>query len=157
VLGFVACGVVLRRAAFLAVGGFEPRLGLGGEEALLALDLAAAGWALAYDDAVVAHHHPHGAPRAGRRRRVVRNDLWTAWLRRPPRAAAGATVAALRPSRALGLADAVRGLPWVLRERRPVPPEVERRLRAIDGRPHGLGPRGRPRASGRDRAGRSPA
>jgi N-acetylglucosaminyl-diphospho-decaprenol L-rhamnosyltransferase len=131
VLGFVACGAVVRRTAFLGVGGFDRRLGVGGEEALLALDLAAAGWTLVYDDTVVAHHHPDRAPRVGRPRRVARNDLWTAWLRRSPRGAAEATVAALRPSRIAGLADAAAGLPWVLRERRPVPPAVERRLREI--------------------------
>src|SRR4051794_13332451 len=48
VLGFVACGAVVRREAFLGVGGFEARFGIGGEEELLALDLAAAGWGLTY-------------------------------------------------------------------------------------------------------------
>ena len=32
VLGFLACGAVVRRSAFLAVGGFSPRLAIGGEE-----------------------------------------------------------------------------------------------------------------------------
>ena len=44
VLGFIACGAVVRRAAFLEVGGFDVRLGVGGEEELLAVDLAARGW-----------------------------------------------------------------------------------------------------------------
>jgi N-acetylglucosaminyl-diphospho-decaprenol L-rhamnosyltransferase len=43
VLGFVACGAVLRTRAVLAVGGFDERYGIGGEEYRLALDLAAAG------------------------------------------------------------------------------------------------------------------
>lgn len=38
VLGFVACGAVVRRSAFLAAGGFEPRFGVGGEETLLSID-----------------------------------------------------------------------------------------------------------------------
>ena len=42
VLGFVACGAMVRRAAYLDVGGFHPRYGVGGEEGLLALDLWAA-------------------------------------------------------------------------------------------------------------------
>src|SRR4051794_32357037 len=58
VLGFLACGAVVRRSAFLEAGGFEARFGVGGEEELLAMDLAAAGWGLAYCKDVVAHHHP---------------------------------------------------------------------------------------------------
>jgi len=45
-LGFHAGAAMVRRAAFLAVGGFERRLFLGAEEQLLAIDLASAGWAL---------------------------------------------------------------------------------------------------------------
>ena len=33
---------------------------------------------------------------------------------------------------AAGLVDAARGIPWVLRERRPVPPEVEAGYRLLD-------------------------
>ena len=40
ILGFVACGAIVRRSAFLAVGGFDSILELGGEETLLSLDLA---------------------------------------------------------------------------------------------------------------------
>ena len=43
VLGFLACGAVARRSAVLECGGFHPRYGFGGEEHLLAVDLAAAG------------------------------------------------------------------------------------------------------------------
>ncbi len=63
VLGFLACGAVVRRSAFLNVGGFEPRFGIGGEEGLLAIDLASAGWGLAYCADIVAHHHPRRAAR----------------------------------------------------------------------------------------------
>ncbi|HEX8805223.1 MAG TPA: glycosyltransferase, partial [Acidimicrobiales bacterium] len=58
VLGFLACGAVVRRRAFLQAGGFSPVTFFMGEEGALALDLAAAGWELAYVDRVVAHHHP---------------------------------------------------------------------------------------------------
>ena len=96
VVGFLACGAVVRRSAFLAVGGFEPRYGIGGEEELLAIDLAAAGWGLIYAGDVVAHHHPaRGDGRPGRRRAQVRNALWTAWLRRPPLACGAAEFAAV--------------------------------------------------------------
>lgn len=141
VLGFLACGAIVRREAFLAVGGFHPRYGIGGEERLLALDLAAAGWRLAYAPEVVARHCPppsDGGRRARRRATATRNDLWTAWLRRPARrlpAATAATVRGAGPRRAStwrGLADALAGLPWVARERRALPPAVERDLRLVE-------------------------
>jgi GT2 family glycosyltransferase len=131
VFGFVACGAIVRREAFLEVGGFDARFGIGGEEALLAMDLAAAGWELAYVDDVVAHHHPDGGGRPGRSRRTVRNDLWTSWLRRPLGVAARATLAAVRTGDLAGLADAARGLPWVVRERRRLPAGVEHDLRRV--------------------------
>jgi GT2 family glycosyltransferase len=139
VLGFVACGAVVRRAAFLQAGGFDRRLGIGGEEELLAVDLAAGGWGLAYVDEVVAYHDPSPSRDPHRRRRVqVRNALWSAWLRRPLPAAARRTVclawpALCQPGSRSGVGEAVLGLPWVVRERRPVPPELETALRAVIG------------------------
>src|SRR5581483_12008916 len=83
ILGFLCAASMVRRAAFLAAGGFEPRFFLGGEEELLALDLAAAGWALAYIDDIVVHHHPSPRRDAGRRAHLLlRNALWCAWMRR---------------------------------------------------------------------------
>lgn len=130
VLGFVACGAVVRRDAFLAVGGFETRFGIGGEEELLALDLAAAGWGLAYVEDVVAHHYPSPQrDRPGRNRTQLRNALWSAWLRRPLPAALRCTVRLLRqPGAGAALGEALRGLPWALSRRRPVPPAVEAAL-----------------------------
>lgn len=138
VLGFLACGAVVRRTAFLAAGGFHRRLGVGGEEELLAVDMARLGWPIGYAADVVAHHHP--APRgesSGRRRRQARNALWSAWLRRRPRTVARHTARALgaaaqdRDARA-GLVAAAAGLPWVLRERHAVDPELEDRLRLLE-------------------------
>jgi GT2 family glycosyltransferase len=144
VAGFLACAVVLRRDALLAAGGFEERFGIGGEEALLTMDLLTAGWAAAYADDVVAHHHPHPGHRRGRRRAIVRNDLWTAWLRRPVRVAMGVTLRALTPRRAGGLADALAGSAWVWRQRRVLPAPIERQLRMIAQTPSGqLGVRSR--------------
>jgi N-acetylglucosaminyl-diphospho-decaprenol L-rhamnosyltransferase len=107
---------------------------VGGEEELLGLDLAAAGWQLAYVESVVAHHHPEpGSERAGRADVQLRNALWVAWLRRRPAAALGRSArlmaGALRERRGGALVDAGRGVPWVLRERRAVPPGVERAAR----------------------------
>lgn len=138
VLGFIACGAVVRRDAYLAVGGFDAHLMVGGEEELLALDLAAAGWALAYVDEVVAHHHPSPSRNpAERRRRLARNALWVRWLRRPLPVAVRATAAALRAAgndqdTRAGLLDAVRGGAWVLRGRAVVPARVERAMRSLE-------------------------
>jgi GT2 family glycosyltransferase len=137
VLGFIACGAIVRRAAFLEVGGFDIRLGVGGEEELLSVDLAARGWGLAYVEEVVAHHHPSPSRDPSARRRVqVRNALWSAWLRRRLGGAARQTahLAALavhQPGAWSGMLLALLGLPWVLRERRPVPRELEAELRTL--------------------------
>jgi N-acetylglucosaminyl-diphospho-decaprenol L-rhamnosyltransferase len=139
-LGFLACAAVVRRDAFLDVGGFHPRFGVGGEERLLALDLLAAGWGVAYAAEVIAHHWPaDGGNRPGRRARMARNDLWTYWLRRRLPAASRYTVAAARtarhdPATRRGLLSAAAGLPWVLRHRRPVPRHVEDLARRVASR-----------------------
>jgi N-acetylglucosaminyl-diphospho-decaprenol L-rhamnosyltransferase len=138
VLGFVACGAIVRREAYLAAGGFDARYGIGGEERPLALDLAAAGWELRYVPEVVAHHHPAGGgARPGRQAAVLRNEVWSAWLHRPAGAAARRTAGLLRRSgarrhTAAGLAQALRGAAWVARERRVVPAELERALQAVE-------------------------
>jgi N-acetylglucosaminyl-diphospho-decaprenol L-rhamnosyltransferase len=137
-LSFLAGVSTVRRAAFRTAGGFSPRLWLGGEEELLASDLARAGWQMAYVPEVVAHHRasrkrdPHL-----RRRHGIRNTLWFTWLRRPWPSAARRTarlIARLPPDRVtlLGIADAVRGLPWVVRERSVVPPDLERGYRRLE-------------------------
>lgn len=137
VLGFLACGAVVRRSAFLAVGGFHARLGVGGEEELLAVELAEAGHELVYADDVVAHHHPDGRRRPGRTRNTVRNELLVAWLRRPLTSAlrrTGRLLAEHRRDRqaALGAVDALRAAPWVVREREPVGAPLERGLRTLE-------------------------
>jgi N-acetylglucosaminyl-diphospho-decaprenol L-rhamnosyltransferase len=142
VLGFVACGAVVRRSAFLQVGGFDARYGVGGEERLLAGDLVAAGWLVRYDERLVARHFPPPAAparHAARIAQVVRNDLWSAWLRRPARALPAATLRALVDGGAgwhalRGAGAALRGLPWVVRERRPHPREVEAATRLLERR-----------------------
>ena len=74
---------MFRVAAFRQVGGFSPRLWLGGEEELLAIDLAARGWWMCWAEDVVVHHAPSRLRDARRRRQLgIHNTLWTAWLRR---------------------------------------------------------------------------
>jgi GT2 family glycosyltransferase len=139
VLSFIACGAIVRRAAVLEAGGFDARLGIGGEEELLAWDMAARGWLMSYVPEVIAHHDP--PPQAGgrpeRRERGIRNTLWTTWLRRPAGAAARRTARQLvrlpRDRHTVrALAQAVGGLAWLHRERRVLPAEVERRVRMLE-------------------------
>jgi GT2 family glycosyltransferase len=135
---FLAGASVLRREAFLEVGGFSERLWLGGEEELMAGDLAAAGWELCYLPALTVHHQASRARDPHRRRRDgIRNTLWTTWLRRPLRPALRRTVHLLRTVprdrvTGRGLLEAVGGIPWVLRERRVLPPHAEARFAALE-------------------------
>ncbi|OBI23248.1 glycosyl transferase [Mycobacterium sp. E2462] len=137
-LSFLAGVSVVRRSAFLAAGGFSSRLWLGGEEELLASDLARAGWQMSYVPEIVAHHHASRLRDAHlRRRHGIRNTLWFTWLRRPLPSATLRTARLLRRLprdrvTALGVVDAIRGVPWVLRERNPVPPHVERGYRLLE-------------------------
>jgi GT2 family glycosyltransferase len=138
ILGFLCSASMVRRSAFLAVGGFEPRFFLGGEEELLAIDLAATGWALAYVPDVVVHHHPSARRDAVRRGALLlRNALWVAWLRRrlPDAVRRSASVLARtssRRERTAAILAAVGGLPWVLRRRRVVSLYIEDALRRLD-------------------------
>jgi cellulose synthase/poly-beta-1,6-N-acetylglucosamine synthase-like glycosyltransferase len=123
VLGFLGCAAVVRRAAFLAVGGFSELLFFGCEEQLLAMDLAAAGWPAAYLDEVIARHWPSAArDDAARRRLMLRNEVLIAWLRRPARIAVTATAdLALRlgrdPAAARAIPSLLRAWPRALRQR----------------------------------------
>jgi GT2 family glycosyltransferase len=138
VLGFLACASVVRRAAFLGVGGFSPLLFFVGEERLLAYDLAAAGWRRCYVPDIVAVHEPsrRRPPPGDRRRAELRNTVLTAWMRRPVRVAVAATVRlgadAIRDqdSRA-ALMTAVLRMPAALNRRRPLPAAVERGIRRL--------------------------
>lgn len=138
VLGFVACGAVVRREAYLAVGGFSDVLFFVGEEALLAQDLMAVGWQLAYVDDVVAHHDPHSAAghRSGRDRLDVRNMLLRTWMRRPAARAVTTSARVLMTRRdrtaVLGLLDALRLAPAALSRRRVLPDSVEQQLRLLE-------------------------
>lgn len=139
VLGFLACGAVVRREAFLQVGGFHPLVFFGGEESLLAQDLAAAGWGLAYVEDVVATHHPQPSPdRVGRLRQLTCNALLSSALRRPlsvPLREAGRLLrhSGRHPEVRRGLLDALRTLPSVLAQRSRLPAHIEAQLRVLDG------------------------
>jgi GT2 family glycosyltransferase len=137
-LSFIACAVVMRRSAFLDVGGYRDDLMVGGEEEVLGWDLAAAGWQMSYVPELIAHHHPsRQRDEHERRARGIKNTLWTTWLRRPLRPACRRTWRLLRSLprdcvTARGLAAAAVGLPRILLHRRVSPPHVERRLQILD-------------------------
>lgn len=135
VLGFVACGAVVRRSAYLETGGFRLGYGVGGEEELLAIDLRASGWDVRYCPEIVAHHHPatDRPPGAERRRRQARNSLRTTWLRRRLPSALRCTAELAWSSRndaaaRRGTVDTFRDAAWILRERIPVDRGLEREL-----------------------------
>jgi GT2 family glycosyltransferase len=139
VLGFLACGAVVRRRAFLDVGGFEHRFGVGGEEELLALDLVRDGWRVEHHPDVVAHHHPSGGSRdpEARRRWQVRNSVLTGLLRHrwPDVLRRTASLAAATPPRTLagGLHDLAPDIGWALSCRRPLPPDLRDTVRRLAG------------------------
>jgi GT2 family glycosyltransferase len=137
VLGFVACGAVVRRDAYLAVGGFSRVVFFLGEETVLSQDLAAAGWGLAYFDDFVAHHHPRaGGSAPGRTRLQIRNALLSTWMRRPLPVAVRRTVQlgtqVRHADRRGALLDALGRLPLALRSRRRLPADVEAQVRLLE-------------------------
>jgi GT2 family glycosyltransferase len=139
ILGFQSCAAMVRKTAFEFVGGFSPVLHFRGEEQLLAIDLAAAGWQLCYCDRMVAFHRPstrRSAP-AAQRARVLRNDFLTSCMRRPLPVclATGATLlrAATRDSAYVrATAEAVARLPAALANRRALPPQLEEQLQLLE-------------------------
>jgi GT2 family glycosyltransferase len=136
VLGFVACGAVVRREAFLQCGGFDEVVFFPGEEERLSLDLAAAGWGLAYVDDVVAHHHPSPSrgDSSGRAALIARNHVLTAVMRRPWRVVVRRARAAWHQgsSGRRGLLDAVPRLGAALLRRRRLPSWVEARASLLE-------------------------
>jgi GT2 family glycosyltransferase len=139
VLGFLACAAIVRREAFLEVGGFSALLFFVGEERLLAYDLAAAGRHRCYVPEVVAVHDPsaHRPPSHARRRMELRNLVLTAWMRRPAAVALGTTarmgaMAVSDGDARAALAAAALRLPAALVQRRPVPRAVECDIRRMN-------------------------
>jgi GT2 family glycosyltransferase len=136
-LGFVACAALVRTEAFEAVGGFDPVVRFPGEEERPALDLAAAGWGLAYVDEVTVHHHPSPRREAPGRRQagIWRSRLLTALMRLPAGDVARLARDAVRsgnPGRE-GLLRAVPDVPAALLRRRPIHSQVRADLRRLTG------------------------
>ncbi len=139
---FMAGASIMRASAFLQAGGYHVRYFMGAEESLLSIDLAARGWALWYCDDLVLHHRPSPVNRNpdARRRLMLRNRLWTVLLRRSFSSAARELARYAQMARTdrvarAALTEAIAGLPWVIRERRVIPRELERRIEAFDPAP----------------------
>ncbi|MEX3687120.1 glycosyltransferase family 2 protein [Paraburkholderia sp. BR14263] len=136
-VGFMAGACVFRTALFNALGGYEPRLFIGGEEALLSLDVLQGGHDIAYASELDVHHRPSLArDSALRRRMLARNAALVAWLRLPCGEALTATWRALGGACRAGrpgedLRELWRGIGWALRRRRPVAARVLRMRAAV--------------------------
>jgi GT2 family glycosyltransferase len=135
----MSCAAMVRKRAFEAAGGFSDILHFRGEEQLLAVDMAALGWDLCYCPALIAIHQPSAVrdTTTAQDARVLRNDVLTTWLRRPPRHCARATAsllgAAVRDTdHARAAAQAVIRLPAVLTHRRRLPSAVENALAVLE-------------------------
>lgn len=127
---------VARRTAFLGVGGYDARFFMGGEEELVGWRLLSAGWEMRYVPEVVVHHLPSLANYGGMRTFGIRNTLWTSWLSLSAPAALSWTWHILRHTRRdrillQGLVMAVRGAPWVAREREPLPARYQEMIRIL--------------------------
>ena len=112
---------------------------IGGEEALLTLDLAAKGWHIVYVPQLVVYHYPSAQRDArGRNKLLTRNALWVAWMRLPFLLAVQQTVRILKAAYhnhvfSAGLFGAIRALPWVIKRRQVLPPEVVHLYRKLHG------------------------
>jgi GT2 family glycosyltransferase len=139
ILGFMAGAVMVRSAAFREVGGYDVRFFIGGEEETLALPLARRGWRMRYVPEIVVHHYPSMSNAGNLRAYGMSNTILNAWLHRPVRSAVRWTAFILtdtpKTSNYLrGVLRVVRNLRWVLRERRPLAPELDDQLQDLDRR-----------------------
>jgi GT2 family glycosyltransferase len=134
VLGFLACGTVVRRRAFLEAGGFDEVVQMYGEEERLAWDLRDAGWGLAYLHDVVAHHHPSSTPRSpGTAARLHRNRVLTAVMRRPWPSVVRTLIGCLGSAEGrAGVRRAVPRLRDAMARRRVLTPRVEAEIRRLE-------------------------
>lgn len=121
---FMAGACIMRTEAFLQAGGYWPPFFIGGEEALLSMDILDAGHQIVFAPALTIHHWP-SKQRDSHQRTVLteRNTIWTAWLRLPWRLAWQRSRASLRSAptmaqRGMIALGALGGMPAVLKNRR---------------------------------------
>lgn len=129
-LGFMAGACIVRTRAFYEAGGYWPPLFIGGEEELLALDLAVRGWRMVYMEEVVTRHFPSRLRDSPLRERLLfRNAFWVAWMRLPLAQAWLESVELMRRASRRGFLRTVfmptlAGLPRAFRLRKVVTPRV---------------------------------
>jgi len=138
-MSFMGGAVLIRRAAYLEVSGYDPVFFMGGEEETLAHKLVRTGWHLRYLPEVVMRHYPSVANAPHLRAHGMRNTLWNAWLHRRAFSAVRWTVFTLvdTPKNLdwlRGAAMAVKGIRWVARRRRPMSPQLDATLTVLDRR-----------------------
>jgi GT2 family glycosyltransferase len=137
-LGFMAGACIMRATAFRATGGYWPPFFIGGEEELMAYDVIAHGWRIVYVDDVVTRHFPSSIRDTRLRKRLLlRNAIWVAWMRRPWRSVGSETWRLLTLARAAHifvpvLSSTLRGLPRALGRRKVISSDVEQMRRLLD-------------------------
>lgn len=136
-LSFMGGATAIRRKAYLDAGGYERKLFLGGEEELLASEVMRRGGEMRYIEDVVVYHYPSNQSADKLRPYGIRNALWFAWRRRSIPSALKWTryIVTSTPKRMnffKGIAGFVKGLPWVIRTRDPLPKDLERQYRILD-------------------------
>ena len=137
-LDFMAGACVMRTRAFYDVGGYWPPLFAGGEEALMALDLAERGWRIIYAKDVVIRRFSVRARNPGPHEKLmVRNAIWVAWMRRPLRMAWHETRVQLIRAHIQTmfwrtLLKVLIGLPRALQRRKVISPAVEEMTALVD-------------------------
>ncbi|MGW0176367.1 glycosyltransferase family 2 protein [Rhodococcus sp. NPDC003322] len=139
VLGFPACAAMVRRDAYLEVGGFNKLLQFAGEEDLLAIDLSRHGWDLCYLPDLVVYRKPMRIRlhRGARLRREERNRILTAVMRRPVTHCARLVRKLLAETahdpRNLALwVSLARRVPAAAWRRAPIAAELESRVRLVE-------------------------
>ncbi len=132
---FMAGASMLRTNVFLDCGGYERRFLIGGEETLLALELHRRGWLVRYLPEMQVRHAACSMERddARRRKMLIRNRLWVAWMRYRSASAWRATMEAARCARRdaavrAALLPALAGLPWAMSNRDPIDVSLQRRI-----------------------------
>jgi GT2 family glycosyltransferase len=138
---FMAGSCMVRRESFLEAGGYEPRFLIGGEETLLSIDLLQNGWSMRYVPALKVRHDPCPVERNGatRRRLVIRNRLWTAWMRLAPMDALRVTAEVIAQAThdrlfRYALIDAANGFSWAIRHRKSIDRASSAHIRSLWGR-----------------------
>lgn len=130
ILGFLTSACVVRARAFYEAGGFWPPLFSGGEDTLLALDMAERGWRMVYLEDMLAQRVSCARDASRRKERSqLRNAIWVAWMRLPLRQAWRETRTQLRKAASrrelkVVVMQALTGMTRVLKRRHVISPRV---------------------------------